>query len=222
MFRWRVDVLNVWVIHHIVAHNNTIWCTLTGFSALHPTLTYCFEKIKWEKVPKNASLLWFYLLNKRWHYMLFFRLFLLIIWCHYILYLNVLQKFLHRVSGCWCTVAVCCAESGMLIPELLYESVQPFHLMSRPQPSCLISAWLWWTHAPSVLGRTVFWRNLTKTATVIGWTHTCLADHNSKEKSHSCTNMIKHEPLFHRLMFFMSSRWDTHYKVSSSLKLVKK
>jgi len=85
---------------------------------------------------------------------LIFHLFLT--WYSYILYLNETQKFFYRVGIGRCTVTVCCAESDSLIPERVHESVPPFHLSSRPQPSRLISAWLWWTHAPSVLGWTVF------------------------------------------------------------------
>lgn len=99
-------------------------------------------------------------------------------------------KFLSRINVCWCIVAVCCAESDMLVPELLYESVLPLHLLSRPQTSCLISAWLWWTHAPSVLGRTVFWGNSTKTATVIGSTH--CSDPRSQLSKTTDMYMLKH------------------------------
>lgn len=142
----------------------------------------------------------------------------------------MIQKFLHRVIVCWCTVAVRCAESDVLIPELLYESVPPFHLVSRPQPSRLISAWLWWTHAPSVLGRTVFWGNSTKNGNS-DWsdTHTQTPPDPNSQKSQTCTYMIihihthKHKPLCW-LMFFMLSRWTlerrSHYEVSSLLKLV--
>lgn len=73
-----------------------------------------------------------------------------------------MQKFLRRVNVCWCPVAVCCVQSDMLISEFLYESGQPFCVASRPQSSHLVSVWLWWTHALSVLGRTVFWENSMK------------------------------------------------------------
>lgn len=45
-----------------------------------------------------------------------------------------------------------------------------FHLMIGPQPSRLVSARLWWTHAPATLGRTLFSGNSTKEmATSIGF-----------------------------------------------------
>lgn len=126
--------------------------------------------------------------------------FLLII--HYsILHLNVsqlLEAFLY-VCMCWCTVAVCCADSDMLIPELLYESVPPFHLLSRPQPSRLISAWLWWTHTPSVLGRTFFWGNSTKMATVIGSTHPSAPKSHLAKNTHMRIRTQTHMPVTFRL-----------------------
>lgn len=98
--------------------------------------------------------------------------FLLMRWLSCILYLTVIQKFVHRVVVGWSMVAVCCAKSDSLIPELVHESVLPFHLLSRPQPSCLVSAWLWWTHAPPVPGRTVFFRNLNKNGNCGIWVDT--------------------------------------------------
>jgi len=112
-------------------------------------------------------------LNKQWHYSpsLSTNIFpaLLLISLHIVL---ALDPEVSPETQHWYTGAVCCAESDVLIPELLYESVPLFHLTSRPQPSRLISARLWWTHAPSVLGRTVFSGNSTKTERAIGPTHT--------------------------------------------------